>query len=181
MKSRACSSTVFNFLFGNNFKVPKSHNENYKEHLYPCPHLLYYSLTLSPSPTFFSLELPLHTHHLFLPLNSTWASLMAQLVKNPPAMQETWVWSLSWAPGEGKGYPTPVFWPGEFHGLYSHKELDTTEQLLLSLFTNKGISHLPFEAWAQMEIERTDRNPSLLSLFSWVQRQSLRTACSECG
>ena len=28
--------------------------------------------------------------------------------------------------------PTPVFWPGEFHGLYSpwgRKELDTTEQL----------------------------------------------------
>ena len=28
--------------------------------------------------------------------------------------------------------PTPVFWPGEFHGLYSPwgcKELDTTEQL----------------------------------------------------
>ena len=30
--------------------------------------------------------------------------------------------------------PTPVFWPGEFHGLYSPwgcKELDTTEQLSL--------------------------------------------------
>ena len=30
--------------------------------------------------------------------------------------------------------PTPVFWPGEFHGLYSScslKELDTTEQLSL--------------------------------------------------
>ena len=29
--------------------------------------------------------------------------------------------------------PTPVFWPGEFHGQYSpwgHKELDVTEQLL---------------------------------------------------
>ena len=24
------------------------------------------------------------------------ASLVAQLVKNPPAMQETWVWSLVW-------------------------------------------------------------------------------------
>ena len=38
----------------------------------------------------------------------SWASLMAQLVKNPPAMWETWVWSLSWkdwSPGEGKGYP----------------------------------------------------------------------------
>ena len=32
--------------------------------------------------------------------------------------------------------PTPVFWPGEFHGLYSpwgHKESDTTEQLPLPL------------------------------------------------
>ena len=31
--------------------------------------------------------------------------------------------------GEGKGY-TPVFWPGEFHGLYSPwgcRESDTTE------------------------------------------------------
>ena len=26
----------------------------------------------------------------------TWVSLMAQLVKNPPAMQETWVQSLGW-------------------------------------------------------------------------------------
>ena len=26
----------------------------------------------------------------------TWASLVAQLVKNPPGMQETWVWSLGW-------------------------------------------------------------------------------------
>ena len=25
-----------------------------------------------------------------------WASLVAQLVKNLPAMQETWVWSLGW-------------------------------------------------------------------------------------
>ena len=34
-------------------------------------------------------------------------SLMAQLVKNPPAVQETWVLSLGWEnpPGERKGYP----------------------------------------------------------------------------
>ena len=31
---------------------------------------------------------------------------MAQLVKNPPTMRETWVQSLGWEdPGEGKGYP----------------------------------------------------------------------------
>ena len=36
------------------------------------------------------------------------------------------------SPGEGK-LPTPVFWPGEFHGLYSpwgHKELYMTKRLL---------------------------------------------------
>ena len=36
-----------------------------------------------------------------------WASLVAQLVKNPLAMRETWVRSLSWEdpPGEEKDYP----------------------------------------------------------------------------
>ena len=49
-----------------------------------------------------------------------WASLMAQLVKNPPAMQETWV--CPWVekiPWRRERLPTPVFWPGEFHELYS--------------------------------------------------------------
>ena len=30
------------------------------------------------------------------PLQCSWASLVARLVKNPPAMQETWVQSLGW-------------------------------------------------------------------------------------
>ena len=37
--------------------------------------------------------------------------------------------------GEGKKLPTPVFWPGELHGLYSpwgRKESDRSEQLSLS-------------------------------------------------
>ena len=36
--------------------------------------------------------------------------------------------------------PTPVFWPGESHGLYSpwgRKEWDTTERLSLSLSREK--------------------------------------------
>ena len=44
---------------------------------------------------------------------------------------------LGRSPGEGNSWlPTPVFWPGEFHGLHSprsHKESDTNEGLLLSL------------------------------------------------
>ena len=41
------------------------------------------------------------------PFQYSWASLVAQLVKNLSAMQETWVPSLGWedSPGEGKGYP----------------------------------------------------------------------------
>ena len=30
------------------------------------------------------------------PFSLKWASLVAQLVKNPPAMQESWVWSQGW-------------------------------------------------------------------------------------
>ena len=44
-----------------------------------------------------------------------WASLVAQMVKNPPAMQETWVWSLGWEdPWRKERLPTPVFLPREF-------------------------------------------------------------------
>ena len=53
-------------------------------------------------------------------LQYSWASLVAQLVKNLPAMQETWVRSLGWQdPLRRERLPTLVFWPGEFHGLYS--------------------------------------------------------------
>ena len=37
------------------------------------------------------------------------ASLVAQLVKNPPAMQETLVWFLGLIPGEQIGYPLQYF------------------------------------------------------------------------
>ena len=42
---------------------------------------------------------------------------MAQLVKNLPAMWETWVLSLGWEDPLEKGKATPIFWPGEFHGI----------------------------------------------------------------
>ena len=55
-------------------------------------------------------------------------------------MQETPVQSLGWEDLLEKGrLPTPVFWPGEFHGLYSpwgSKQSDTTEQLSLTQSLN---------------------------------------------
>ena len=68
-------------------------------------------------------------------------SLVAQAVKNLSAMQDTWFdcWVRK-IPWRREWQPTPVFFPGEFHGhrilvVYSpwgHKESDRTEQLTLS-------------------------------------------------
>jgi len=52
------------------------------------------------------------------PLQCSWASLVAQLVKKPPAMRrpgfDPWVGKVPW---RREKLPTPVFRPGEFHGL----------------------------------------------------------------
>ena len=71
------------------------------------------------------------------PFQYSWTSLVAQGF-------DPWVGKIPW---RRERLPTPVFWPGEFHGLYcpwGHKESDTTEQLSLSYLpwgTRKG--HLP--------------------------------------
>ena len=65
-------------------------------------------------------------------------SLVAQLVKNPPAMQENWVWSLGWEDPLKKGMVTHssiLAW--RIPGLYSSwgpKESDMTEWLSLVTF-----------------------------------------------
>ena len=40
------------------------------------------------------------------PLQDPWASLVAQLVKNPPALWETWIRSLGWEDPLVKGKAT---------------------------------------------------------------------------
>ena len=47
---------------------------------------------------------------------------------------DPWVGKIPW---RRERLPTPVFWPREFHGLYSpwgYKESDMTELLSLSLY-----------------------------------------------
>ena len=60
------------------------------------------------------------------PLQYSWASLVAQTVKNPPARQETWVGSLGWEDPLEKGsfsilaWRIPVdrgAWQGTVHGV----------------------------------------------------------------
>ena len=49
------------------------------------------------------------------PLQYSWAPLVAQLVKNPPAMRETWVCSLGWEdPLEKRKATHFSVMPGEF-------------------------------------------------------------------
>ena len=78
------------------------------------------------------------------PLQYSWDSLLAWLVKNPPAIWETWVRSLSWENPLEKGrLPTPAFWPGEFHGVakrynwvtFTHNSM----QSYLQLFCNRSV------------------------------------------
>ena len=63
-------------------------------------------------------------------LQYSWASPVAQLVKNPPAKRETWDQSLGWEDPLEKGKATPLQYSGlENSPLYSpwgHKESDTT-------------------------------------------------------
>ena len=75
-------------------------------------------------------------HWRSIPLQYSWTSLVDQLVKKSTLSAG----DLGWIPGLGRfpwrreRLPTPVFWPGEFHGLYSPwgcKESDTTERLSL--------------------------------------------------
>ena len=69
------------------------------------------------------------------PLQYSWASFVAQLVKTLPAMWEIWIQSLGCKDPPEKGKAThTVFWPGEFHGLYprGRRESHRTEQLSLS-------------------------------------------------
>ena len=77
--------------------------------------------------------------YLYKSIISIWSSLVTQTVKNLPAMQETWVWSLGWKiPWRRKWQPISVFLPGKFHGQRSlagyspwgHKDLDTAKQRL---------------------------------------------------
>ena len=72
-------------------------------------------------------------------LENVRASLIAQMAKNPPAMQETWVQSLREEDSPGGGHGNPLQCPclKNRHGQRSlagcspwgRKELDTTEQL----------------------------------------------------
>ena len=70
-------------------------------------------------------------------IKSRGTSLVAQMVKNLPAMQETWVQYLGWEDPLEEGMPTHYSCLENPHGqrslagysLWGHKESDTTDRL----------------------------------------------------
>ena len=79
----------------------------------------------------------------------SWASLVAQRVKNPPVMQETWVQSLSWEDPleEGMASHSSIYsclenpmdreaWRATVHGV---AESDMTEQLSTHMDSAPGL------------------------------------------
>ena len=86
---------------------------------------------------FFGAQLSSKRIEQFLLLPLTLYSLVAQMVKSPPAVQETWVLSLDQEDPLEKGRElSPVFLPRKSRGqrslavpsLCGHKESDTAEQ-----------------------------------------------------
>ena len=69
-------------------------------------------------------------------------------------------------PWRRKWQPTPVFWPGEFHGLYNpwgHKESDKTEQLSPHIHLNiKYIYHMDLFIYLHTYITSSLELPSYL-------------------
>ena len=98
------------------------------------------------------------------------SSLVAQMVKNLPAMQETQVWPLHWEDTLVKEWPpTPVSLPRKSHGQRSLrgynpwgcKQSDTAERLILSLCywgtSKKMANHTPSNV---TKGSKHDPNPS---------------------
>ena len=113
------------------------------------------------------------------------ASLVAQRLKRPPAMRETWVRSLGWEdplekvgkiPWRRKWQPTPVFLAGEPQGrqslvgcrLWGRTESDTTEA------TAAADSCLPLKPNLQAQL----RGPANLQALAESLRAPQTTVCA---
>ena len=77
---------------------------------------------------------------------------------------DPWVGKIPW---RRERLPTPVFWPGEFHGLYSpwvQKELDMAEQLSLSAF-HKISTNYQKQCWEKKQQRKQAKQIEMYSLL----------------
>ena len=95
---------------------------------------------------------------------------MAQLVKNPPAMQETWVLSLGWEDPLEKEKATHSSIlarkiPWTLYSPWGCKELDTTEQLSLH-FTVGLRAVIPYKTAPSLDTTQIPRFPWTAGLLT---------------
>ena len=128
-----------------------------------------------------------YSNTLYWVLAVCWASLMAQMIKNLPAVQETkvegrfftiwaiWVRKIPW---RRKWQPAPVFLPGEFCGQESLvgyspgdvKESDTTEWLNWTELMAANKILICFQRFSSYckKIRNSQEKGSKLNLTSWT-------------
>ena len=90
-------------------------------------------------------------------LQNAMASLVAQTVKNPPTMRETWVGSLWWKDPLEEGMATHSSIlarriPKDRGGWRARRDSDTTEQLSTAQLMNMFRNALPIESMAYIFI-----------------------------
>ena len=102
------------------------------------------------------------------------ASFVAQLVKNPPAMWETWVQSLGWEDPRGKGkaiHSSILAWKIPWMSPWGRKEWETTEQLYFMTAFNfccccsitKSCLTLQPDGWQQARFPCPSLSPAVCS------------------
>ena len=94
------------------------------------------------------------------PLQYSWASLVAQLPENPPAMWETRIQSLGWDDPLEKGTATHssiLAWRIWFlYSPWDHKESDTTEHLFKKKNNSAGENQYPHLTLKEMCLSSVD-------------------------
>ena len=95
-----------------------------------------------------------------------WVSLVAQLVKNSPAVRETWVWyQVGKIPWRSEWLPTPQFWPGESVDCMVHE------------------SQRAGHDWATFTCTESSRSIHAVTMeerppfYAWIQLRSVAQSC----
>ena len=104
------------------------------------------------------------------PLQYSWASLVAQLVKHLPAVWETsfdpWVGKIPW---RIERLPTPVFWPREFHGSMGLQMVAKSLQMVTVVMKLKDACSLGKKAMTHLDSILKSRDITLPTKFCLVK------------
>ena len=89
--------------------------------------------------------------------------LVAQTVKNLPAMWETQVWSwVRKIPWRREWLPTPVLWPGEFH--------EQRNLARLQPMGSQRVGHDYTHTHTHTHTHKWEKSQNILSIYLWTQK-----------